>query len=715
MSEMSQQKRILELETPLGKDALLISEIAAQEEISELYSFDIKLLSEKSKNPKKVSPQDIIGKAVCVVLRLPSGGQRFFHGVVNRFGYTGEDQRTFRYQMQIVPWAWLLTRTSDCRIFQDKTVPEIVKAVFDDLKKNFPNLVNYEDKTNSGRYKKIDYCAQYRETDHQFASRLMEQEGIFYFFKHERNKHTLIFSDSPDAYLACKPGKKIRYKADEKEDDSFDKILQFVFEKLIKGGADLAKGVLKPTIKTVLAGLGWLPGISSAIDQGVDAAIDGIVNGLDKLLFGDPPPLQEGVKSWHEQDELRTGKVTLRDYHFEMPSKTLEVENPSIISVGNNSKLELYDHPGFYADRFNKTGQRLGEVEPEGRKLVELRMQEQEAQFRTISGRSREGVFTVGHHFDLSEHPQFNGRYVLTSVRHTISEGDYFSQSVKDSGPYRNEFVCMPADTPFRPLRTRIKPTVKGPQTAEVVGPAGEEIYVDKYGRVKVQFHWDREGKKDENSSCWLRVGQLWAGKQWGAIFTPRIGQEVIVDFLEGDPDQPIIVGSVYNAEQMPPYELPANKTQSGIKTRSSMNGSAANFNEFRFEDKKGEEEVFLHAERQLTTEVEADESRTVNGSRTTSIGGDDSLTVGRNRDATIAINDDETVGANQTITIGAAQSVTVGATISVTAGGVVTITAPTIVLNAAAVQVSGVVQCATLMTQSVVSPLYTPGVGNII
>jgi type VI secretion system secreted protein VgrG len=275
------------------------------------------------------------------------------------------------------------------------------------------------------------------------------------------------------------------------------------------------------------------------------------------------------------------------------------------------------------------------------------------------------------------------------------------------------------------------KPVVQGTQTAVVVGPSGEEIFTDKYGRVKVQFHWDRDGKNDERSSCWIRVGTIWAGKQWGAIHIPRIDQEVIVDFLEGDPDQPIIIGSVYNAREMPPYKLPDNKTQSGIKSRSSLSGSADNFNEFRFEDKKGQEEVYLHAEKDCKIEVEHDRNQHVGNDETTTIdhnesrtiGNDQTLTVQNNRTVTIAVNDSETVGSSQTITIGASQSLTVGATItvtagaaiSITAGGPVTITAPTIMLNAAMVQVSGVVQCATLITQSVVSPLYTPGVGNLI
>jgi type VI secretion system secreted protein VgrG len=280
---------------------------------------------------------------------------------------------------------------------------------------------------------------------------------------------------------------------------------------------------------------------------------------------------------------------------------------------------------------------------------------------------------------------------------------------------------------------------VQGTQTAIVVGPRGEEIFTDKYGRVKVQFHWDREGKNNEESSCWVRVGTPWAGKQWGAIYIPRIEQEVIVDFLEGDPDQPIVIGSVYNAREMPPYKLPDNKTQSGIKSRSSLAGSADNFNEFRFDDKKGEEQVYLHAEKDWKIEVEHDRNQHVGNDETTTIdhnesrtvGNDQTLTVQNNRTTTVMMDHSETVGKNQTITISTNQSITVGASqstmvgtsititagaaITISAGGPITITAPMITLNAATVLVSGVVQCATLVTGSVVSPLYTPGVGNLV
>jgi type VI secretion system secreted protein VgrG len=218
---------------------------------------------------------------------------------------------------------------------------------------------------------------------------------------------------------------------------------------------------------------------------------------------------------------------------------------------------------------------------------------------------------------------------------------------------YENAFTCVPAAVAYHPPRTTPRPQVRGCQTAVVVGPSGEEIFVDKYGRVKVQFHWDREGKNDANSSTWIRVATSWAGQQWGAIHIPRVGQEVVVDFLEGDPDRPIIVGSVYNADMMPPYALPANKTQSGIKSRSTTKGTAANFNEIRFEDKKGNEQLYIHAEKNQDIEVENDETHTVGHDQTVSIGHDRTEDVGNDETITITGNRTESVGKNETIDVG--------------------------------------------------------------
>ncbi|RMF88342.1 MAG: type VI secretion system tip protein VgrG, partial [Nitrospinota bacterium] len=286
--------------------------------------------------------------------------------------------------------------------------------------------------------------------------------------------------------------------------------------------------------------------------------------------------------------------------------------------------------------------QRLGEVEPEGRKLVKLRMEEEEVPYQEIQGTSYCRDFRSGYQFELTDHydRRQEGTYLLTTVQHSaVQSPDYLSEGEASEAPYYNSFTCIPEAIPFRPPRVTPKPVVQGLQSAVVVGKKGEEIWTDKYGRVRVQFHWDRKGKRDEQSTCWVRVAQPWAGKQWGAIFLPRIGQEVVVAFLEGDPDQPLVVGSVYNAENMPPYELPANQTQSGIKTRSSKGGGASNFNELRFEDKKGSEHIYFHAEKDFLRLVENDDKLAV--------GHDQTIVIKNNRTETVK-EGDETVTIEQ-------------------------------------------------------------------
>jgi type VI secretion system secreted protein VgrG len=559
--------------------------------------------------------------------------------------------------MEIVPQFWLLSRKAQSRIFQRMNVPDILKKVLEGLD------VSYEIQ---GTFHPRDYCVQYRETDFNFASRLMEEEGIYYFFKHSANGHTMVVANTPQSHPDV-PGQS-----------------RVVFEEVEGGYRD-----------------------------------------------------DDRVHGWEKTQELRSGKHTLWDHCFELPHKHVEADKtilPNVqvgkvnhkLEVGGNARLEIYDYPGEYAQRFDGVDRGGGDQPAELQKIfqdnkrtVGIRMEEEAVPGLVIRGSSNCRHFMAGHKFTLERHFNADGQYVLTGVAHAIHQtGDYRSDQ---GGPfeYENTFTCIPMALPFRPLRTTPKPFVQGTQTAVVVGPAGEEIFPDKYSRVKVQFHWDREGKNDTNSSCWIRVATLWAGKQWGVIHIPRIGQEVIVAFEEGDPDRPIIVGSVYNADMMPPYKLPDNKTQSGVKSRSSKNGGPANFNEIRFEDKKGEEEVYMHAERDLTTKVERDESREVDRDRTTTIGRDDTLTVGRNRKATVAMNDEETIGMNQTntvgisrsTTIGASDTLTAGATISVTAGGVVTITAPMISLNAPTVMLSGTLIVGT----AIVSPMYSPGIGNLI
>jgi type VI secretion system secreted protein VgrG len=438
---------------------------------------------------------------------------------VSRFSQGGRDASFTSYHAEVVPWLWFLTRTADCRIFQNKKVPEIIQQVFSDFGFQDYALRLY------GDFPAREYCVQYRETAFNFVSRLMEEEGIFYFFEHENGKHTLILADSPTEHKPCPIQSNVRY--------------------------DKSAG-------------GW---------QEDDVILE-----------------------WRLQQELRPGKYALNDFDFESPATDLTV------NVSGKGTYELYDYPGEYTKR------------SDGDNRVRVRLQETETPYQVGYASSVCRTFTSGYKFTMTDHYRSsqNQAYVLTSVHHTASQGGDFRSGSDDEFNYGNTFECIPTTTRFRPNRATPEPVVQGAQTAIVVGPSGEEIFTDKYGRVKVQFHWDREGALNEHSSCWIRVAQPWAGKKWGSIHIPRVGQEVIVDFLEGDPDKPIITGRVYNAEQMPPYTLPDEKTKSTIKTNSSTGG--AGFNEIRFEDKKGKEQIFIHAERNKDIRIKNDLFETIGG-----------------------------------------------------------------------------------------------------
>jgi type VI secretion system secreted protein VgrG len=383
---------------------------------------------------------------------------------------------------------------------------------------------------------------------------------------------------------------------------------------------------------------------------------------------------------WEKSQELRSGKVTLWDQSFELPHKHLEADKTIVDSVqagsvthklklANNDKLEIYDYPGGYANRFDGVDRGgadhpsdLQNIFQDNRRTVEIRMQQEAARAVSVNGQSSCAYLTPGFRFSLDCHFNANGQYVLTGVEHSAKlSKDYRSEAEGDVNfEYLNRFTCIPVALPFRPPRDTRIPHVFGPQTAVVVGPSGEEIFTDKYSRIKVQFPWDRQGKNDGDSSCWVRVATPWAGKQWGMIHIPRIGQEVIVDFVDGDVDQPIVVGSVYNAEMMPPYALPANKTQSGIKTRSSLQGAAANFNEIRFEDKKGSEQLFIHAEKNQDIEVEKDETHWVGQDRKKTIDRDETTTVKQNRTETVNGNEKITIHGARTETLDGDEKLTI-------------------------------------------------------
>jgi type VI secretion system secreted protein VgrG len=515
----TQDNRSITLDTPLGKDELLPTALRGSEGMSRLFSFEVVAVSHN----QAITFEKIVGKNVTIALVLPDATERYINGIVSQFCQVGasqhqdKDVHATEYRATVVPWLWLLTLTENSKIFQDKSIPDIVDAVFQ--KRGFQKGKDYAFRLR-GTHDKRDYCVQFRETDFQFVSRLLEEQGIHYFFEHGKGTHTLVIADDPGENKPCPQQRTARYQR-------------------------AAGGTTEDDL----------------------------------------------VQAFRKRMEVVATGVTLNDYNFEVPTTDLKANVPS------NKKLtdrdcELYDHPGRY------------ETKNKGDRLANLRMQGEEARIAVCTGASTCRAFSSGQRFELKDYYRADvtdKQYVLTSLTHEASQAMGLSGE-GEGFDYRNEFSCIPHDVPFRPPRETPRPIMRGTQTAIVVGPSGEEIYTDKYGRIKVQFHWDRDGKRDENSSCWIRVGQLWAGSGWGAVYIPRIGQEVIVDFLDGDPDRPIVIGAVYHGNNKAPYPLPDEKSKSAIKSETTTGGNG--FNEIRFEDKKGDEELFLHAQKDMNVLV---------------------------------------------------------------------------------------------------------------
>ncbi len=563
MPDITQEGRIIAIDTPLGADVLLLRSFTGVERMSRMFRFNLDMLSRNF----NISFDDIVGKNVTITIQLADGSERYLNGHISRFAQLPVEEHLAHYQAEMVPWFWFLTRAADCQIFQEKSVPDIIEKVFGDYGFSDYRLQlqrSYEPRT---------YCVQYRETTANFLMRLMEEEGIFFYFKHDEGVHEMVIGDNPGAHETCEES-DVRYEH------------------------NIGEGVER--------------------DESV-------------------------IYEWRYEQELRPGKYALDDYNFETPSTDLMSKIDSVIDQGGNKKYEVYDYPGEYLKRAR------------GDSLVRVRMEEEETPHIVVTGSSDCGSFSPGFRFTLSEYDRDdqNQEHVLTAVTHSAHSGSFTGGTEGEGGSYSNKFNCIPYSVPFRPLRTTPKPLVQGCQTAVVVGPKGEEIYVDKYGQVKVQFFWDRLGQRNDNSSCWVRVSQAWAGSNWGAMFIPRIGQEVIVDFLEGDPDRPLITGRVYNAEQMPPYKLPDNQTRSTIKSRSSKGGGASNFNEIRFEDKKGKEQVFLHAERDLDVRVKKQSREYVGGSRHLIVNGGKLESVGGDKHSKVGASHYEDVGQDVALTVG--------------------------------------------------------------
>ncbi len=560
-----EENRFLYIESRLGPNELLLHSFTGSEELSGLFLFQLELLSEN----RRIKFEDILGQEISFGVAGPdeSGQPRHIHGIVTAFSQLPDTPRFSRYRASVSPKVWILTRKQNCRIFQKLTTPDILKKVLTGIDAAWEL---------QGSYTPRDYCVQYRETDFNFVSRLMEEEGIFFFFRHAKNTHKLVISDNKSSHLD-------------------------------------------------------LPGESSLI--------------YDEVSGGTRDETR--IWSWSKTQELGPGKFSLQDYFFETPKTNLSASKDILPSttvgkvthkmkVGGNDQFEIYSYPGGYEKR--SQGE---EIARHSMELLEM------SQF-TIKGESNSFLLIPGYRFTLTRHPHAEGPYVLTSVTHSAFEGGFNS----GESSYTNAFTAIPYDLLYRPRPSAHKPHVLGCQTAVVVGPSGEEIYTDKYGRVKVQFHWDREGQNNDSSSCWMRFATNWGGKNWGTIHIPRVGQEVIVDFLDGDLDRPIIVGSVYNALHMPPFDLPAHKTRSGIKSQSSKGGGG--YNQIAFEDLKGSEEIIVHAQKDLNLKVEND--------RSVDILHNDRANVAKNRLTEIGADYETKVGGKRKIIAGSEITLQTGA-----------------------------------------------------
>jgi len=527
-------KTVMEVATPLDPD-LLFHRLHAREEMSRLSNYELSMLSLKG----DLDLNALLGKKVTVKLAMPDDTERQFNGYVTRIAQHGAYGRYHRYVATVRPWLWFLTRTSDCRVFQELSVPEIVKTVFAD----HPSLAEVKFEL-TGQYPKLTYCVQYRETDFNFVSRLLEHQGIYYYFKHQDGQTVMTLADSysaHDPYPGCEE----------------------------------------------------LP-----------------INITGRLLR----PEVEQITGWEIARQVQPGVYVHDHYDLEKPSVELLTQKVLKRQYAHDD-LEVYDYPGQYVKK------------AEGEQYAAIRIEEYGAEFETVEAVTTARGIAVGCLLNTVAHPRAdqNAEYLIVAATYDLEYSDYEAMPDRGGASYSCSFTAMASHEPFRPKSITPKPFMQGPQTAVVVGPAGDEIHTDKFGRIKVQFHWDRYGKRDENSSCWIRVSQTWAGKGWGSVVIPRIEQEVIVAFLEGDPDQPIVTGCVYNADNPPPYGLPGSGVVSGLKSNTHK---GKGMNEMTMNDTAGKEKITIHSQYDMGTTVEHDQTNTVNNDFTETIKKNAKITV---------------------------------------------------------------------------------------
>ena len=546
MAGVSQLDRLMQFSSPLGKDVLLIESLDGAEGISRLFEYHVELLATKDTT---IDPKSIIGSKVAVAIALNDAqGSRWISGIVASFEQCAGDPEFDVYKARIVPSMWQLTLSANCRVFQNKTVMDIVKAVIGEYG------LSLSDET-TGSYKTLEYCTQYSESDFHFVSRILEESGIFYWFEHSDQDNKIVFGDARTAYKDCPLSASVPYALNEK-------------------GAEGSYGAR--------------------------------------------------VIEFTATATMVSGKHSTSDYTYHNFARADAPDKSSNSPYGKNA-FDQYLYPAGVEGYVNDATQDTTDLE---KLFIETRELASDAMAEVFRGNGNARSLCTGYTFSLTANPRtaWNRKYLLTAV--TMHADQVPSYRTANTGPgtgYSNQFTAVSSDIVFKPALTFLKPKIYGPQTALVVGPSGEEIYLDSLGRAKVQFFWDKQDSKGSTvNTTWVRVAQSWAGNGWGAHFWPRVKDEVVIQFLNGDPDNPVITGSVYNGVNTPKYALPDNKTRSGLVTRSSTGGSGANANELRFEDKMGSEQVYLHAEKDMDTSIEHD--------RRISVGNNDSLTVKGNQ-----------------------------------------------------------------------------------
>ena len=592
------------LDTPLEPGVLVFRSMKGHERLSEPFVYRLEVSSRSYTG----TGADLIGQPIAVHFEY-SGGVRHFSAFVGDFEHGPSVGSSYAsYFLTLRPWFWLLTQVHNSRIFQNETIPDIVKDV---LREH--GYSDFEDKLFE-TYLQREMVVQYNESDFNFVSRLLEEEGIYYFFRHEESKHILVFADSQSSHEP---------EADTKE-----------------------------------------------------------------LPFYPPDQhrehLQQVVNSWAPTQRQRPDTFATRAYDFKHPKADLNGKRVKSSDSAITAQ-EVYEYPSPHL------------VKDQGDEYARKRLEELQANLRTISGGSNAPNLQVGRTFKLTDHPteSENAEYLVLGGNFTLREPELESGGANEGPIYQVDFEALPHTMPFRPPRLTPKPYMRGPQTARVVTSGSEDLTTDEFGRIKIKFHWDRFGKDDQTASAWVRVAQMWAGAGWGGQFIPRVNMEVVVIFLEGDPDHPLVTGCVYNGDNAPPYPV---NTQSGVKSRSTKGGSPDNFNEIRFEDKKDSEELHIQAEKDMSTLVKHDRTTTIQRNDTLNITGDQFIKIHGNLSMTIegvtekdnpdkakpvkssmGITGAHTMDASDTIAIQAPNKITFtcgGSSITMTPGSIILTTA---------------------------------------